>query len=166
MKTYKLNNVEIFEKDLKQLIKNNPELLKESNCATFKEGDSYYLVDTEGNVNSNYWVDDKIDNYHLDIGNAFKTQEEAEKKAKQMQALARVNRYIRENDLRLTDVDWNNTEQPKFSIFYNTFSIQIEVSNWCSYNHKMLIGELKSKGAGKQVIENCIDDLKIIFDVK
>lgn len=166
MKTYKLNNVEISEKDLKQLIQDNPELLKESNSVPFRHGDRYYLVDLAGNANSSHWSDDEIDNYRLDIGNAFKTREEAEKKAKQMQALARVNKYIRENDLRFTDVDWNNTEQSKFSIFYNTFSIQIEVSNWCISNYKMLIGDLKSREAGEQVIGNCIDDLKIIFDVK
>ena len=166
MKTYKLNNVEISEKDLKQLIQDNPELLKESNSVPFRHGDSYYLVDAGGNANNSYWRDDDFDYYRLDTGNAFKTREEAEKKSQQMQALARVNRYIRENDLRLTDVDWNNTEQSKWSILYNITSEKIEASDWCISNYKMLIGDLKSEEAGKQVIENCIDDLKIIFDVK
>jgi hypothetical protein len=166
MKTYKLNNVEISEKDLKQLIQDNPELLRESNSVPFRYDDSYYLVDTWGDVEQDYWRDDKIDNYRLDIGNAFKTREEAEKKVKQMQALARVNKYIRENDLRLTDVDWNNTEQSKWSILYNISSEKIEANAWCINNYKILIGDLKSREAGKQVIENCIDDLKIIFDVK
>lgn len=166
MKTYKLNNVEISEKDLKQLIQDNPELLKESNSVPFRHGDRYYLVDLAGNANSSHWSDDEIDNYRLDIGNAFKTREEAEKKAKQMQALARVNRYIRENDLRPTDVDWNNTKQHKWSIYYNITSEKIEAGDWCISNFKTLIGELKSEEAGEQLIENCIDDLKIIFDVK
>ena len=166
MKTYKLNNVEISEKDLKQLIKNNPELLQESNSVPFKKGVNYYLVDGGGDSINDHWDDDEIDNYRLDIGNAFKTEEEAEKKSKQMQALARVNRYIRENDLRLTDVNWNNTESCKWSILYNISSKKIEVCGWCFSNYKVLIGDLKSEEAGKQVIGNCIDDLKIIFDVK
>lgn len=166
MKTYKLNNIEISEKDLKQLIQDNPELLKESNSVPFRHGDRYYLVDLAGNANSSHWSDDEIDNYRLDIGNAFKTREEAEKKAKQMQAFARVNRYIRENDLRLTDVDCSNDEQKRWSIYYNIYLKKIEAGDWCFSDYKMLIGDLKSEEAGEQVIGNCIDDLKIIFDVK
>lgn len=166
MKTYKLNNVEISEKDLKQLIKNNPELLKESNSVPFKEGDDYYYTGTYGDVRNKLWCDDEFDNYRLDTGNAFKTKEEAEKKSQQMKALARVNRYIRENDLRLTDVDCSNDEQKRWSIYYNIYLKKIEAGDWCFSDYKMLIGDLKSEEAGKQVIENCIDDLKIIFDVK
>jgi len=165
MKTYKLNNIEISEKDLKQLIQDNPELLKE-NGVPFENGDDYFCEDGVGSYSLKTWRNNDFDFYRLDTGNAFKTREEAEKKAQQMQALARVNRYIRENDLRLTDVDWNNTEQSKWSILYNISSEKIEASAWCINNYKILIGDLKSREAGKQVIENCIDDLKIIFDVK
>lgn len=166
MKTYKLNNVEISEKDLRQLIQDNPELLKKSNSVPFQDGDNYYIVDSVGDVNNSFWWNDAIDYYRLDTGNAFKTQEEAEKKAEQMKALARVNKYIRENDLRLTDVDWNDTNIGKHDIYYDFSNKEILTTCWTYCNHKPIIGELKSKEAGEQVIENCIDDLKVIFDVK
>lgn len=166
MKTYKLNNVEISEKDLRQLIQDNPELLKKSNSVPFQDGDNYYIVDIAGDASNSFWWNDAIDYYRLDTGNAFKTQEEAKKKAEQMKALARVNKYIRENDLRLTDVDWNDDEQSKWNIYHDVTDKVMRTGCWTYRNYKSLIAELKSEEAGKQVIENCIDDLEVIFDVK
>lgn len=43
-----------------------------------KNGDTYYLIDVDGEVINATWNNDNIDNNSIQIGNAFLTREEAE----------------------------------------------------------------------------------------
>lgn len=53
-------------------------------------GQKYYFVDSDGIVNNILWADDSIDNGRFEIGNCFKTEEEAKRAAEYLKALAVV----------------------------------------------------------------------------
>jgi len=162
-KKYKINNLEIDGAEIRKLVKDNPEILEDK--GEFEMGDMYWCLDEFNVVWEWAWKNDDMDNHLLNTGNAFKTEAEAEKKQEQNYALARVEKYIRENDLRLKEVDWNDENQKKWYIFYD----HDEKKKFCggfmySRNSKELIGELK-ENADDQIIENCLEDLKIIWGV-
>ena len=50
----------------------------------------YYLLYDNGTVYNNLWDDDSVDNGRFEIGNCFQTEEEAEKVAEYLKALAVV----------------------------------------------------------------------------
>lgn len=162
MKTIKIKNVEIPIEDIRQAIKDNPDILKKD--AGFKEGYIYWFVDNWFCVNPTFWNNLEVDYYRLETGNAFKTEAEAEQKHKELQALVRVNKYIRENNLRIENVDWEDGDQRKYYIYYDHY---VEGFDWNYSNfreEKHLIGNLKE--APQQVIDNCLEDLKIIWGIK
>lgn len=90
---------------------------------------------------------------------------EAVKRFEYQEALARVNRYIRENDLRIPkeELDWEDEEQGKYNISYNYFSSSHAIEYYWSACHLPLIGNLRSYEAAEQVIDNCKKSLDIIF---
>lgn len=166
MKTYKLNNVEIPESEIKALIKANPELLEEKK-EVFKYGDSYwYLTSMNDILNAmSYWEDEEYDNYLINTNNAFKTIEEAEAQQKINYAIARINKYIRENDCKIKDVDWKDDDKKKYHIYYDNDKEDFSYDFTISLNKKYLFGELTEDGADA-VYNNCLEDLKIVWGVK
>lgn len=79
-----------------------PGLLEEEKDV-FNVGDLYYYILTNGEIGSNYWKDRLLDSKRLSIGNAFKTEKEAEfmveklKVLHEMRELGRPYRFGTEN---------------------------------------------------------------------
>ena len=53
-------------------------------------GCKYYFLDSNGFVYNNIWADDSVDHGRFETGNCFQTEEEAEKVAEYLKALATV----------------------------------------------------------------------------
>ena len=53
----------------------------------FRNGDTYYYILSNGEVNKDFWTDHQIDKGRLSFGNVFKTQEEAEFEAEKRKVL-------------------------------------------------------------------------------
>jgi hypothetical protein len=111
------------------------------------------------------WDGKTVDNYRLGLGNVFETKEEAEKHAEYLKAISKVTNYCYENDLVLTDIDWEDADQKKYFIIYTSMAGFADDVTWVSYK-KMVLPYLKSKEACEKVIEEMEDELKIIFNVK
>jgi len=94
------------------------------------------------------WVKHYIDFHRYDTGNYFLTKEEANKRAEAWKALARVNKYIREEELRGGDYAISLNENLSLDWYYSAYSI---------------ISNLKSKEAVQQVIDNCEEDCKLVL---
>ena len=78
-----------------------------------KSGETYYYIDSEGEV-----YDDKEQYVHLDdggflIGNYFKTREEAEKTVEWLKAFA-----VLRDDTKGFKPDWGDDEQKKWGVYY------------------------------------------------
>ena len=94
----------------KDQLENNPNILtdwfeeiKEQTRWRPGLGQKYYFVDSDGIVNNILWADDSIDNGRFEIGNCFKTEEEAEQVEEYLKALAVVRgdatgKFVKYND--------------------------------------------------------------------
>lgn len=58
--------------------------------------DEYFVIAVQGGVRSNKWNDDRFDNNCFDIGNVFRTMQEAENKVERVKATTRVLNKLRE----------------------------------------------------------------------
>lgn len=63
----------------------------------FEYGDDYYVITDTGNVLCSTWENDRIDDFRLDSGNAYKTEGLAEAALAKQKAINKINKWIREN---------------------------------------------------------------------
>ena len=113
-------------------------------------------------LNQNYDNGYKTD---FDCGLAFKTRPEAEAKLAEMQAITKVRKFIFEEGLEF-EPDYREFEQRKYNIYYafkeeRFFSLYNDACPEYSP-----FGYLKSEEDCEKVIENCKDELDVIFKVK
>ena len=163
-----------------QLIINNKEVeLSPESWKSIKEqfnkksfypeiGDTFYAIDStdekqlvqKASNYSNMWK------MNFDCGLAYKTRPEAEAKLAEMQAITKVRKFIFEEGLEFEPY-WGNYRQEKWDIYYDIREKKFK-SNWLSSfsQSPSIFGHLKSEEACEKVIENCKDELKIIFKVK
>ena len=119
MKTYKINNVEVSADQIKEIIKNNPELLDEN-----KRG-RYFLP----NLCQWFWyicpdgsVDSMLNNTISDVANKFiaqgvyRTQEEAELARDKQKAIVACWKWAQEN--APFEPDWGDDEQDKYYVYF------------------------------------------------
>lgn len=115
----------------------------------------YYYLQVDGEIE--YETNDicsELDNDMYAFGNYYKTKEEAQKALDKQLAKQRVLDYISENGL----------EGDKHEIFYNT-----RIKKFTYFDDNEISTTLnfttKSRKASEQVIENCKEDLKLIYGV-
>lgn len=96
------------------IIDKNPNILtdwfeevKESTRWKPRIGQKYYLLDSNGSVYDSVWSNDYIDRNRSEIGNCFKTKEEAEKAVEKLKAWKRL------KDSGLKFKDWNKINYDK-----------------------------------------------------
>lgn len=77
----------------------------------------YYYIDKLGRVKYYTSVGDEVDKILYEIGNCFKTKEEAEFALERQKVITELKRFALENNEY--ELDWNNDNQNKFGIFYD-----------------------------------------------
>lgn len=82
-----------------------------------KFGDMYYVITIYGGVSSMKWADDNYDRSVYEVGNCFKTREEALFEAERRRVIKELKDFADEhNDM----LNWNNTDQYKYYIVFGT----------------------------------------------
>ena len=101
----------------------------------------------------------------FDSGLAFKTRPEAEAKLAEMKAITKVRKFIFEEGLEF-EPDYRDFEQMKYNIYYDFRKERFDTlaNNTC--REYSPFGYLKSGEDCEKVIENCKDELDVIFKVK
>lgn len=95
----------------------------------------------------------------------FLSAEEAQKELEKRNAIQRIKKYCWENNIELADTDFsNNINNKKFFIYYNIVNKKF-FSDSFVYSICYNIFLFKNKSDAQKVIENCEDDLKIIFNI-
>ena len=129
-------------------------------------GEEIYLIIRRGDESA-VVIEDYINEYKVDFdsGLAFKTRPEAEAKLAEMKAITKVRKFIFEEGLEY-EPDYRDFEQRKYNIYYS-----FEEERFFSlYNDACPeyspFGYLKSEEDCEKVIENCKDELDVIFKVK
>lgn len=169
MKTYTIYNV--TEDQLKEIIKQNPELLKEKKGRWRAErGSKYWTIDTYGGTHSYggtyFYVEDgdTADNKFYNMGNYYKTEEEAQKAKEKQLAVMRVSDAIMDyNDWE--EVDWSNSNQYKHYIYYDYANNKFDIGSVLFCTGYCVLPYSK-EALTEDFINTHKNDLKLIFDVK
>lgn len=113
-----VNMENLSEEEREQLMK----IIKKSNGSKGKvcKPDyrrKYFYVNECGGIMNSKWYDDVIDTDRYEIGNCFKTKEEAEFALEKVKVETELRRFAEENNEH--EIDWKNKKQEKWFIFYN-----------------------------------------------
>lgn len=182
MKTYKITkhipvgnieSVEITEEEIRELIKNNPELLtptptRKRKYFMPKDESYYYSINDSDEIKKAWFAEGHPKEMHKNIfsGNSFATEQDAQDEVNHRQALVRIwNNY---DDKYSWDIDWEDVKQDKYPLAYDYEYNQISKKNGV-YNYVKLTTELpyfKSAEDRNQFVEDNRDDLLKIFNIK
>ena len=115
----------------------------------------YYYIEAQGYVLSETETHHMTDKESWDIGNYYKTKEEAIKARDTQLAIQRVKDYIIENDLKNgnEEIGWDKGAEKFRSMGVGCFK------------YANIIPMLDDEEDVQQVIDNCSDDLKLIFNI-
>lgn len=97
-----------------------------------KKGNKYYYIGSAGSIFNYDCREDILDVAHLNIGNYFKTEEDAKHMVEKFKVIRELQKFANENNEE--KIDWKNFNQCKYKIFYDAedgdlyvdYSIQCE----------------------------------------
>lgn len=115
--------------------------------------DKYYYITGSGNILNTRWKNDSIDISFMNMGNFFKTKEEAEKKLRLTKTIAKIKRWQKENDPKKKP--WNKGEL-YFHITYNCGQNNL----WISEGINLLREGYAFTFSTFDIAEKCIDELE------
>lgn len=140
---------------------------KESGYWEPEDGEKYYWIDGYGQVECNEWNEWNgwaFGHGLLSIGNVFRTEEEAQRELDKLKALTKIRKYIAEHDMEFVP-DWEDEEQRKLYICYDPVEKCFDWV-WSSRTQYLAPFFFASEKHAEQVIEDCEDELKVLFGVK
>ena len=83
-----------------------------------KKGDTYYYIGSVGTILNYDYREDISDAALLNIGNCFKTEEEAKHMVEKLKVIHELQKFAYENNEK--EIDWNNKTQYKYYLVYAT----------------------------------------------
>lgn len=112
-----VNMENLSEEEREQLMK----LIKKSNGCKRKvwkpeNNETYFYISGHGRINYHKWNNDSTDNRYYEIGNCFKTEEEAKFALEKLKVETELRRFAEENNEY--EIDWENDAQEKWFIYY------------------------------------------------
>lgn len=132
--TYLKNDIEKGLEELNNALKAREEE-EESKWWTPKVGEEYYYIKADGydgHISTTNNDEFPMDNDNIELGNAFKTKEEAERKLFELTLHHKLEKFAYENNDR--ECDWRIGNQ-KFYIWYDYYDKQIRSASACSSRH-------------------------------
>ena len=82
-----------------------------------KKGDTYYYIGNAGSIFNYDCREDILDEAHLNIGNYFKTEEDAKHMVEKFKVIRELQKFANENNEE--KIDWKNFNQCKYKIVYD-----------------------------------------------
>ena len=161
-----------MEEKIKELEKQIAKLkaeLEEKTEFRVNKGDDYYYIRQYGGIGRHKEDNKHTDNYLYEIGNYFKTEEEAETMAKKLKAIAKVSRaiLIANGDWK---PDWSNDSSKYYVYYYYAADSWIKGSgslgiyNTFKHEIKMILPYMKTKKIAEQIMEDYEEELRIILE--
>lgn len=112
-----MSKIEELEKKCKELSEEIERLKNEGKVWKPKDDEQYFVIRTDGNADYSYWTNDSYDNTRYQLGNCFKTREEAQAVSEKIKVYTELKRLAEE--INPIPVDWDNKNQNKYHIIYN-----------------------------------------------
>ena len=161
-----INNIQISEEELVRLVKDNKELMDKITQVDKtwpKEGDTYYYNSLYAplKICSVNYGGTGFDQEMKEIGNMFKTKEEAAQALDKQKAKVRIINRIKElNDSVGWVCDWSDGSQDKSYLYYNSVNKMIS-STGIHIIHNHSTEFYFSREVVDQVVKDCGEDYKI-----
>ena len=132
-------------------------------------GQLYHYISGAGRTDYSYWNKSYSVRYHYDIGNIYKTKEEAQEAldtgwVAKRKAEVKLLRFIAENDLEFGP-DWDDDDEDKYCVRYSHDSRSFQIGESCTQQYSIL-PHFKSREDAQKVIDAMTPELKILFGVK
>ena len=81
-----------------------------------ESNENYYHIVSDGDISDSYWSDDSdLANDRYEIGNCFRTLEEAEFAVERLKVIAELKRFAQEHNKK--EIDWRDFGQCKYFIY-------------------------------------------------
>lgn len=112
------NHIEWLNDKVAELEKQIEELKKEDVVWKPKENERFFYSTFRGNVFETTWDNDNADNETYNMGNCFKTEEEAEKVVRHLKIRTKLQR-IADRLNNGEKIYWTSGSQPKYFIYYD-----------------------------------------------
>ncbi len=130
-----------------------------------QKGDCVYVLGNDGMTDSVNWgAYLQLDLSQLKMGCVYPTREASESASTKIRARVRIENYIKENFGEFVP-DWTNVDQGKYSIIYKGLYKTFNCERHSHWQLLTLIPYVANERYGKQVIKDCLDDLKIVFGI-
>lgn len=118
-------NLENLSKDEREQLMNLIEKAnKESKVFKPELNEEYYFLNCDGEINYLDWNEAQFDKKVYDLGNCFKTKEEAKFMIERLKVNAELQRFADEHNNK---IDWKNSASNKYFIFYNHSIEKVEI---------------------------------------
>ena len=142
------------------------EVVEKSKVWKPKERDPYYYVGNDGIVLEDCNTNHGIDEGRINLGNCFKTKEEAEHMVEKLKVINELKNFALENNEE--EIDWNNLSQRKYVIIYDPEDQNVDV--YCYWRTQYLPFNIyfTSKEITQKAVETIgVDRIKkYYFDVE
>ena len=132
----------------------------EMKCS-YKDGDDYWFLFDDGNIDNEYWCDCLDDDGRFKIGNTFPTEEAAKLEAKRRNLLTRF-RAFRDECNGDWKVDWKNHRDRKYFISF-VEGVKLVIFNTGTVNQFCLFGYFKSGKDAERAIDLFGDEIIELF---
>ena len=173
-KYYTLNENDIYFVDklivsnitVKDALAKDWEVVEESKAWKPKQGETYYYVENVGEVLGDCNTDHEVDKNRINLGNCFKTKEEAEHMVEKLKVINELKNFALENNAE--EIDWKNLKQVKWAIAYSRIYKNLELNDWRNTQFSSSNIYFTSKEITQKAIETIGEDRikKYYFDVE
>lgn len=125
-------HIKMQEEKIEKYKKQIEELKKEDVVWEPQEGNIYFYVGRNGIIGFDEWDNASLDRVHYELGNCFKTKEEAEKAARHLRTRAKLQRIADKLNNREKN-DLEKRGQAKWYIYYDCYDNEI-CADWVFKN--------------------------------
>ncbi len=131
-----------------------------------KKGDKYYYINDAGSIFNYDCREDISDEAHLNIGNCFKTEEEAKHMVEKLKVIHELQKFAYENNEK--EIDWNDFSQYKYFLTYDSSANDILIDFYTYTRSNSSNIYFSSQEIAKKAIETIGEDRikRYYFDVK
>lgn len=110
--------------------------------------EDYYTINGYAVMLQNF-TNDNSDKTRYALGNCFKTEKEAKFVVEKLKVIAELKRFAEENNEY--EIDWNNSVQKKWCIFYDHQDYRIDSGCWKSCQQDALVWFTSSEIAERAI---------------
>jgi hypothetical protein len=159
---YKINNIEVSEDSIRELIRENPELLEKKEGIEY--GTRYWVINSEGRKISLYYMNTASDEKHLAFGNVYPVEKECDEAIERRKAVVRLWKYA--NEKMKFVPDWSDFVKIKYRVYYDFSGYHFSIDCNGSDKKQTELPYLKSIEDAEQFIKDNKADLLLVFGVK